>query len=219
MKDVSEVTQKIRIDFDPETGKELKESEYTITTDGINMEKIRHINGIDLTRTICNDIEMINQCFGIEAARAMLLRELKSVYSDGGVNNVNFHNFAILIDLMTNLGTFTSIERHSISKLETSPLARASFEKTIDILVAAATFNEKDDMNSVVSRIMTGQVIRTGTGVINTIIDFDAILNSEHFTDYTKRNTFMVEKDSMIEEVVQMKNKKVMFEDMFIPEF
>ena len=45
-------------------------SELIIVTEGINMLDIRKIDGIDLTRTYCNDIQTIYKYYGIEAARS-----------------------------------------------------------------------------------------------------------------------------------------------------
>ena len=84
---------------------------------------------------------------------------------------------------MTNVGTLTSIDRHGLNKLDTDPLSRASFEKTVDQLITAAIFNEVDYMKSVSSRIMAGLCIKGGTGLCNLILDKELLENSEYTTD------------------------------------
>jgi DNA-directed RNA polymerase II subunit RPB1 len=42
---------------------------------------------------------------------------------------------------MTNNGNIIAINRHGMSRLDTDPLSRASFETTVDILLNAAVFN------------------------------------------------------------------------------
>ncbi len=161
------------------------------------MEDIRYIDGIDLNRTYCNEINTINKCFGIEAARSALLKEYYRVFSD---QNVNYHHLAILVDVMTNLGTLTSIDRHGINKLDTDPLSRASFEMPIEQLLKAAMFGEIDYMRSVSSRVMAGRVISGGTGLCTLLLDTEYVMNSEYIDDDTalQRSEFSMIEDNMI---------------------
>ncbi len=159
-----------------------KKNEYVIYTKGINMEDIRNIIGIDLTRTFCNDIITTFEIFGIEAARNLIIREIISVLDNNG-SSTNYQHICMFADLMTNVGTLTSIDRHGLNKLDTDPLSRASFEKTVDQLITAAIFNEVDYMKSVSSRIMAGLCIKGGTGLCNLILDKDLLENSEYTID------------------------------------
>ena len=154
--------------------------EFTIITEGINMKKIRYLEGIDLNRSYCNEINTINKHFGIEAARSAFLKEFNLVFSD---HNVNKHHLSILVDVITNKGKFVSIDRHGINKLDSDPLSRASFEMPVEQLRNAACFNQKDYMRSVSSRIMAGRVISGGTGLCGLILDVDYIINSEFVED------------------------------------
>ena len=79
-----------------------------------------------------------------------------------------------------------------MGKLDTDPLARASFEKTVDQLIQAAVFGEQDSMKSVSSRIMAGMVIRGGTGLCNVLLDSHMLENSEYVEDMEKfKKTFV----------------------------
>ncbi len=178
IKDIKNVGKERSVTFDNPDKKEEFLEEYVIHVDGINLYDIRYINGIDCNNTICNNVIDIYHTFGIEAARMAISKELRTVYYANG-SKINFQHLSILIDVMTNNGSITSIDRHGLNKLDTDPLARASFEKTVDQLVTAAVFNEKDSMNSVSSRIMAGMVIKAGTGLCNILLDVDAIENSE----------------------------------------
>ena len=150
--------------------------EWVIYTEGIDMYSIRKIMGIDINRTYCNDIHIIYQAFGIEAARCALIKEFENVF-DG--NNVNYAHIALLGDVMTNNGGITSIDRHGINRLDTDPMGRASFEKTIEQLLSAAAFNETDYLRGVSSRIMVGRCIKGGTGLCDLVVDIDMVENSE----------------------------------------
>lgn len=192
------------------------DKEYVIYTNGVNLKDIRYINGIDFRRTICNDVVQIYESYGIEAARAALLREIKIVLQGAG-NFVNFQHLSILVDVMTSSGSLISIDRHGINKLDTNPFARASFEKTVDQFISAAVFSEKDSMNSVSSRIMAGLVIKGGTGACNIKLDTQLLEKSEFTEDleekYTKSFTG-VSQDPVIKEVVENKDDG----DIFMPE-
>ena len=176
------------------------------------MTEIRYINGIDLNRTYCNEINTIRKYFGIEAARSALLKELYRVFSD---QNVNFHHLAILVDTMTNLGFLTSIDRHGINKLDTDPLSRASFEMPIEQLTKAAMFGEIDYMRSVSSRVMAGRVISGGTGLCSLLLDTEYVMNSEYIEDETalQRSEFnMLEDNIVLKDIIS----RAMF-DIFKP--
>ncbi len=170
------------ISFDNEDQSFEKKTEYVIYTKGINMVNVRNLIGVDLNKTYCNDIITIYEIFGIEAARNMIIREIISVFSCNG-STVNFQHISIFGDLMTNVGTLTSIDRHGLNKLDTDPFSRASFEKTVEQLINAAVFNEVDHMKSVSSRIMAGLCIKGGTGLCNLILDKELLENSEYTTD------------------------------------
>jgi DNA-directed RNA polymerase II subunit RPB1 len=196
------VTDKVLV-FDKNAA---KKDNYVIFADGVNLLDIRYINGIDLNKTLTNDIVTIYSYFGIEAARTVLLTEIIKGLSSNG-SHINHQHLSILVDIMTNTGIVTSIDRHGMNKVDNDPLSRASFERPIEQLVTAAVFSEIDQMNSVSSRIMAGLVIKGGTGLCNIILDTDLIQNSEkteHFENIETKyfdNKF-IEFDSDINSVV-----------------
>ena len=179
IKRVDGVGEERVISFDKD-GNMNKEKELVIYTAGVNLVDIRYINGIDINRTMCNDIVAIYRTFGIEAARIALLKELKIIL---GSNNVNHHHFSVLVDIMTYNGSLISVDRHGLNKVETNPLARASFEKTIDQFINAAIFGEVDMMKSVSARVMAGLVISGGTGLCKIKLDTELIEKSEFVKD------------------------------------
>jgi len=206
-------TEPRMITFDNANGDlETKNTENIIITNGINMSDIRNIIGVDLTRTYCNDIIMTYEMFGIEAARNLIIKEITNVFSANG-SPVNHQHISIFGDLMTNVGTLTSIDRHGLNKLDTDPLARASFEKSVEQLITAAVFNEVDHMKSVSSRIMAGLCIKGGTGLCNLVLDRDLLENSEYTVDIGQlyNKTF--------DDIVPTQSKQEVDTEVFIPEF
>lgn len=183
---INAINEEAVITFNNENGEMTKQKQHVIYTGGVNMKEIRYINGVDLNKTLCNDVMVIYETYGIDAARAALIKEFTNVFAAGG-NKVNFPHLEILCDLMTNTGTPTSIDRHGMNKSETDPLARASFEKTVDQLIAAAVFGEIDHMNNVSSRICAGLVIKGGTGLCDVMLDTELLEKSEYTEDLQQK--------------------------------
>ena len=67
------------------------------------------IPGVDFTRTYSNDIYEIYETLGIEAARTVLMSEIREVIDASG-NYVNFRHLSLLCDIMTNRGSLMSID-------------------------------------------------------------------------------------------------------------
>ena len=210
-----DVVQERVIKYDKETGEVKAEKEYMVYTAGINLEKIRMMKGIDLTRTKCNDIATTLRLYGIEATRQILLHELTETYKSAG-SNINQNHLSLLIDQMCHLGEITSIDRHGLSKMDIDPIARASFEKTMDHFVNAALFNEKDSMRSVSSRIAIGRVIPGGTGAFDLLLDTKKLEASEYTEDETGgRVTFTpLEEEPLLLDILKYNIGKT---DFFMP--
>ena len=179
---IDNVSEEGLVRFNEETGEKESIKQHVIYTSGVNLNQIRYINGIDLDATICNDIMLIYDTYGIDAVRIALIKEFKNVFAQGG-SNISYSHIELLCDLMTNTGLPTSIDRHGMNKTETDPLARASFEKSVEQLINAAIFGETDHMKNVSSRIMAGLVIKGGTGLCNVILDSDLLEKSEYIEE------------------------------------
>ena len=173
------IVQERKITYDNKTKEPVINKEYVIYTDGINMKDIKLIKGINQERTLCNDISIIYRNYGIEAARTMLFHEVNANFSGSGVT-VNRNHLLLLVDVMTHMGHIVSIDRHGLNKLNSGPLAKASFEKTMEHFVNAAIYNETDNLKSTSSRVMTGRIIKGGTGICDLIMDTELLANSEY---------------------------------------
>jgi DNA-directed RNA polymerase II subunit RPB1 len=185
--------------FDKETGKIVEKEEFVITTKGSNIHDIFYYEGVDNKRTMSNDVYSIYKIWGIEATRSALIKEINSIYYNNSVD-LNFQHLSILVDIMVQTGSVTPVNRYGINKLDTDPLSRASFEKTIEQLIQAAVFQEKDKMNSVSSRIIAGRVINGGTGMMDILVDTYKLENTEYIEDKYLVDISDVHIPSMIED-------------------
>jgi DNA-directed RNA polymerase II subunit RPB1 len=198
--------------FDEKTGEIKIEKEFVIYTAGVNLKEIRYMNGIDLNRTIANDIVEVYNTFGIEIARSLLMSEISNAYSRAG-GEVNAQHIEIIVDQMTMSGAITSIDRHGLNKSDADPLSRASFEKPVEQLWTAALFGEIDHMNGVSSKIMVGECIKGGTGYPELILDTEMIENSEYEESAYEKKFEEIKTESLTADILNRGKE----EDMFMP--
>ena len=200
--------------FDDTTGGINKEEQYVIYTQGVNLMDIRYLIGVDIYKTICNDVVQMYETFGIEAARAIIVREIALAYKRHGAD-VNYIHLSVIVDLMTSYGMLMSVDRHGMNKTDNEPLARISFEKMVEQIITAAVFNEVDNMKSVSSRIMAGQVVIGGTGFCNVILDTKLLEKSEFTEDLGVHDS--VYKDINTSTIIEDTIKNEEAGDIFMP--
>lgn len=214
IQDIS-VVQERRVSFNKESGDVVIDKEYIVETSGINIEQLRIMKNIDFTRTKCNDTATTLRLYGIEAARQILIHELTQTYVSAGTK-INQNHLSLLIDQMCHSGDIISMDRFGLAKIDIDPIARASFEKTMDHFINAALFNEKDTMKSISSRIAIGRVISGGTGIFELSLNTKKLENSEYTENETGgRVTFLpLEEDALLNDIMKYQTGK---NDFFIP--
>jgi DNA-directed RNA polymerase II subunit RPB1 len=149
----------------------------TLDSDGICLQQILSHEAIDANKTVSNQPLEILEVLGVEATRQVLLNEIRKVLEfDGGY--VNYRHFASLVDTMTYRGHIMSITRHGINRGDTGPLMRCSFEETVDVLMDAAMFSERDNIRGVAESITVGKLSKVGTGCFDIFVD-DSFYSNE----------------------------------------
>ena len=151
-----------------------QEKEWVLETDGVNLKTVMCLDGVDYKRTYSNSCVEIFNVLGIEAARAAIMKELRSVIEFDG-SYVNYRHLALLCDLMTHRGSLMAITRHGINRTDTGALMRCSFEETVEVLMEAAAVGEKDDCHGVAENVMFGQMAPMGTGSFEVALDIDML--------------------------------------------
>ena len=141
-----------------------KDNEFIIICVGSNLQDVLKVEGVDTTKTTCNDLFMMAKVLGIEAARATIMKEASEVINSQGLD-VDIRHIMLLADVMTNTGVIKGITRGGITGEKESVLARASFETPIKHIVNASLVGEIDNLNSVVENVMLNQEIPIGTGL------------------------------------------------------
>jgi len=144
--------------------------EWFLDTSGTALQEVLTLTGVDPTRTTTNSIHQILDVFGIEAARAALVKELTQVLAFDG-SYVNHRHIALLVDVMCYRGTLSAVTRHGINRADTGALMRCSFEETVEILLDAASSGELDDCRGISENVMLGQMAPMGTGHFEVQLD------------------------------------------------
>lgn len=146
--------------------------ENVIQTEGSNLSEILDIEGVDKTCTYSNNFWEILALWGIEAVREMLREDLISI-----MPSVSIAHIDLVLDRMTmSSGKLKSMTRYTKKAEKSSVISKCTFEETLLNFMRAALFEETDTIESCSASIMCGEMIKSGTGVVDLIpageIDF-----------------------------------------------
>jgi len=144
-----------------------QDEEFVLYTEGSDFGTVLGIEGVDASRTSCNNIHEIYRNLGVEAARESIIEETMNTLEEQGLDDVNIRHLMLVSDIMTNEGTIESIGRHGISGSKDSVLARAAFEVTVNHLLDAAVHGEIDALDGVTENVIVGKPIKLGTGDVD----------------------------------------------------
>ena len=142
----------------PKVSVRTEGQQFVVDTEGIDLNFLNQLQSIDHTRTQCNDIFAIRASYGIEAARAALLKEIHAVLSFDG-SYVNLRHLMVIIDWMTWTGHINALTRHGVKKMmdNTTPLKRATFEQPVEIFHHAAVKGLTDKLSGVSEQLLIGK--------------------------------------------------------------
>ncbi|MBU1196933.1 DNA-directed RNA polymerase subunit A' [Candidatus Micrarchaeota archaeon] len=149
-----------------------KNGEYSIATEGSNLEVVLQIPEVDSFRTTTNDTMEIQRVLGIEAARSSIIEEILKVLRAQDLR-VDTRHIGLIADMMTSNGSVRSIGRHGLAGEKSSVLARAAFEETTKHLVSACVSGETDYLRGIAENIIIGQTIPCGTGKVQVVMKVD----------------------------------------------
>ena len=144
-----------------------EEDDHAIVVEGCNLRHVWSLprRVVDFARLQTNDIGAILEAYGVEAARAAIVREIQAVFGVYGID-ISPRHLELVADYMTFGGGYRPLNRAGI-EASTSPLLRMTFETSATFLTAAAAFGERDVMQSPSARIAFGQVVESGTGAFD----------------------------------------------------
>tara|TARA_Y100000034_G_scaffold103583_1_gene129348 strand:- start:7008 stop:10499 length:3492 start_codon:yes stop_codon:yes gene_type:complete len=141
-----------------------KDRDFVIMTLGTNLKKIMGLKEVNKNKIISNDLYEVGGVFGIEAARNLIIEEIKKVISTQGLD-INIKHLELVADAMTNTGAIKGITRMGIIAQKESILARATFETPDKQFVNASIKGGRDKLTSVIENIILNQPVPIGTGL------------------------------------------------------
>ncbi|KAJ6145687.1 DNA-directed RNA polymerase I subunit [Penicillium chermesinum] len=148
---------------------EAKGEPASIMTDGVNLLAMRDQQDVINPHSIyTNSIHDFLRFYGIEAARAALVREMDAVFKGHSIS-VDSRHLGLLADTMCVSGTYRAFSRNGLIKDSTSAFARMSFETTVGCLKDAVLERDVENLKSPSSRITVGRPGTVGTGAFDVL--------------------------------------------------
>jgi len=130
---------------------------------GSNFEGIwQHQDVGDVDNLTTNDIGAVLRTYGVEAARACIMSEVRGVFGMYGIG-VDPRHLSLIADFMTHQGGYRACNRLGI-ETSPSPFLKMSFETAAHFLCDATLAGNSDTLESPSSRIVVGRVVDLGTG-------------------------------------------------------
>lgn len=117
---------------------------------------------LDVDYVYSNNIYMMLNTYGVEAARTSLILEMKNVFGSYGVE-IDYRHFSLIADHMTHSGGYRPMSRFGISQ-SVSPFLKMSFETASKFIVEAASHGMMDNLETPTARICLGLPVKVGTG-------------------------------------------------------
>lgn len=158
-------------------------------------------NIIDVRSWHTNNFHQTKKLLGIEAARALVHRNLTQMLRTFGVTMGSRH-IDLLCDKMTFSGELLGCTRHGLRQAnqinqEGNYVQRATFEQPIDVMMAAASTKGEDHLNGPLARQVFGQTIYTGTNHPWMDLRIDKAFEKKHAVKFDTQKDHEEEDDDL----------------------
>lgn len=124
---------------------------------------------IDVLNVVSNNIIEVAEVLGIEAARRVLVEELRAVYDSAQFAEVEVRHIYLVADVMTHTGMLTPFTKLGLKKFVKSPFARSTFGDAARVLAKSSLWSETDSLESLSSNIFVGKAARVGSTTFDII--------------------------------------------------
>ena len=155
-----------------------RNKDFVISTLGTNLKEILKLKEVNKDKIFSNDLHEVAGIFGIEAARQLIINEIKEVLDSQGLD-INIRHLKLAADAMTNSGEVKGVTRMGIIAQKSSILARATFETPIRQFVNAIIKGSTDKLESVIENIILNQPVPVGTGLPGLMVNVIGSLKKE----------------------------------------
>ncbi|KAJ6598841.1 hypothetical protein DFH09DRAFT_1388152 [Mycena vulgaris] len=150
------------------------ETKIKLTTNGSNFQGLWQFSAgsdesiLEDDDIYSNDIYAILKTYGVEMARAAILREMGAVFGAYKIQ-VDQRHLELIADYMTFDGGYKPFSRQGIAS-NPSPLLKASYEMTAAFLSDATLYGDFDDLTTPSGNIVLGRPTVSGTGVFDVVM-------------------------------------------------
>ena len=141
-------------------------TQYYVMTEGVNLKKVVEFSDlVDVDTIETNDVYSVLKMYGVEAARAVLIREIGSVFKGYGID-VDPRHLNLVGDYMMYEGEYKSYNRVGMEN-NPSPFTKMTFETSLAFLSKACISGQVDNLESPSGSIIMGKNISFGTGAFD----------------------------------------------------
>lgn len=144
--------------------------DFVVITLGTNLKDVISLKEVNKNKLLSNDLHEVAGVFGIEAARQLIINEIKEVLDSQGLD-INEKHLELIADAMTNTGEVKGVTRMGIIAQKASILARATFETPVKQFVNAIVKGSTDKLESVIENIILNQPVPVGTGLPGLVVN------------------------------------------------
>lgn len=139
-----------------------------VETEGTALAALMQFPHVSPLQTYSNNVNEIADVLGLEAAIFMLFQELRHIFVTEGTN-IDERHYLTLVNIMSFRGYLVPLRRHGLNALDTGPLCKATFEKTMDTFKEGCLFRIKDRLQGPSESVLFTQRIPLGTGMVTLI--------------------------------------------------
>ena len=141
-----------------------------IVTMGSNIVDICKLEAVNTVHTVTNDILETFETLGIDATKVAIERNLLDVLSNNSTT-VSVKSIELIASLMTTTGRPCALTFAGMNTANVSKLKMASFERSLDSFISAATHGHVDNLHGISEAQLCGNRISVGTGGNSTLIN------------------------------------------------
>lgn len=127
---------------------------------------------LDVDHVYSNNIYIMLNTYGVEAARTSIILEMKNVFGSYGVE-IDYRHLSLIADHMTHSGGYRPMSRFGSISESISPFLKMSFETASKFIVEAASYGLKDNLETPTARICLGLPVKVGTGSMEVMQKLD----------------------------------------------
>ena len=144
--------------------KPKKDEPLSLQAAGVNFQAFWDLEDhLDINKITSNDIHAMLNTYGVEAARATIIKEVKGVFDAYGIR-VNIRHLTLIADFMTFHGGYRPMNRIGMNNFNTSPFGKMTFETATKFIVGSAFHGEVDTLDAPSASVCLGQPVKMGTG-------------------------------------------------------